>query len=374
MSSIMSSIKFKHNEHSIEQLVSRYNHGKIKIPKHQRKANVWTDEKRKSFVDTCKKNMPSPSILIYTDEMDQEWFEDGLQRLTTLKDFMGDKFMDLDSRWYSKWTEMEQYRFGEYRIATVEYSGATETERVEIFDRFQNGSPLKTGERLHALSYAPLVKFTKEMFMTYTNSDGCETNGKYLQRAQDVWGVIKCDNTDKRYDELLKLVALINGIVHGWISCNSTTTSFGITKSYIELRKTLMTPITNEMIDNAEQVIKQLLNIYEKADEMYPLQHKKYLSVQKNIGNFTGAIVYSLKTYPNEWDRLHDGWVGFIISCRKDNSLLETKIKKNVAQCRNWTEGRWKNTYMCVFNITNTRVLVSSTSIDHDSEDSYEDD
>ena len=356
----MSTMDYKHNEHSIKQLVARYISDKIKIPEHQRNANVWTEDKRKLFIDSCKRNMPSPSILIYTDDLDQEWFEDGLQRLTTLKDFMQDKFTDLNDRWYSEWTEMEKYRFGEYRIATVEYNGATAEERVVIFDRFQNGTPLKTGERLHALSYAPLVKFTKEMFM----------RGPYFERAQVVWGPIKCDNTDKRYDELHKLVALINGIVHGWNSCKGSTKSYGITKSYLELRNTLMTPITNEMRDKAEQVINKLLIIYEEADVRYPLKGKKHLNVQKNIGNFTGAIVYSLKTFPNDWERLHNGWIDFIVCYRKDNSLLETKIKKNVSACRNWTEGRWLTTYKHVFNIAGPNERFESSP----SEDSDEDD
>lgn len=359
----MSTIELSHIGRKIEYLVSRYANDKIKIPQHQRNANVWTEVKRKLFIDSCKRNMPSPSILIYTDENDEQWIEDGLQRVTTLKYFIQDKFADSSNRKYSEWSELEKFRFGNYEIIVVEYSGATEEERVMIFDRFQNGTPLKTGERLHALSYVPLVKFTKEMFMKYINSDGIETRGKYLDRAQLVWGAIKCDNTDKRYDELLKLVALINGIVHGWKSCK------GITKSYEELNETLMKPINNEMRDKAEQVIKELFLIYEEADVRYPLQGKKHLNVQKTIGNFTGAIVYSLKMFPDDWERLHNGWVDFLVCYRKDNSLLETKIKKNVADCRNWTEGRWETTYKHVFNVAGPSEHTKSSP----SEDSDED-
>jgi hypothetical protein len=359
----MSTIELSHIGRKIEYLVSRYANARIKIPEHQRNANVWTEVKRKLFIDSCKKNMPSPSILIYTDENGEHWIEDGLQRVTTLKIFIQDKFADSSNRKYSEWSELEKFRFGNYEIIVVEYSGATEEERVMIFDRFQNGTPLKTGERLHALSYVPLVKFTKEMFMKYINSDGIEMRGKYLDRAQLVWGAIKCDNTDKRYEELLKLVALINGIVHGWKSCK------GITKSYEELNETLMKPINNEIRDNAEQVIKELLLIYEEADVRYPLHGKKHLNVQKNIGNFTGAIVYSLKMFPDDWERLHNGWVDFLVCYRKDNSLLESKIKKNVADCRNWTEGRWETTYKHVFNVAGPSDNTKSSP----SEDSDED-
>lgn len=349
-----STLEFYQRVYSVKYLVNRYTNYKIKIPEHQRNPNVWTDKKRKLFIDSCKRNMPCPSILIYKDETGQEWFEDGLQRLTTLKDFMQDMFTDIDDiNKYSDWSYEDRFHLENYHILAVEYAGATPEERVKIFDRFQNGTPLKTGERLHALSYAPLVKFTKEMLMM----------GAYFERAQVVWGPIKCDNTDKRYDELHKLVALINGIVHGWKSGG------GIIKSYEELRETLMTPITNEMRDKAKQVINELLIIYEEADVRYPLQGKKHLKVQKNIGNFTGAIVYSLKTFPNDWERLHNGWIDFIVCYRKDNSLLETKIKKNVSACRNWTEGRWITTYKHVFNIAGPNERVESSPSEESDED-----
>lgn len=359
-----STIWFYPRNYSVKFLVNRYLDAKIKIPEHQRNPNVWTDKKRKLFIDSCKRNMPCPSILIYRDDNEQDWFEDGLQRLTTLKEFMCDMFTDLNGKKYSEWSFEDRFRLENYNIATVEYGGATPEERIEIFDRFQNGTPLKVGERLHALSYAPLVKFTKEMLMKYTNADGDVMRGKYLDRAQNVWGIIKCDDSDKRHDELHKLVALMNGIVHGWKSGG------GITKSYEELRETLMTPITDELRHNAEQVLKELLAIYDEADVRNPLQGKKHLSVQKTIGNFTGAIVYSLKTYPDEWERLHNGWVDFLVNYRTDNSLLKTVIKDKVSDCRNWTEERWTTTYKRVFNIADPNDRVKSSA----SEDSDEDD
>lgn len=208
---------------------------------------------------------------------------------------------------------------------------------------------MKTCERLHALgntSFGVLVKFTREMLMKTKTGDG-----KYLARAQNVWGTIKCDISDKRYSELANNVALMNGVVHGW---NSTPNeeSCGITKNYEDLRDKLSVPISEFMRHEAERVLNELFSIYEEVDTQKPLQGKKYKMVQKNIGNFTGAIVYSLKTYPHDWMRLHSGWVDFIVSYRKNNSLLDTKIKCHVKACRNWTADRWKTTYKSVFNIS----------------------
>jgi hypothetical protein len=307
--------------------------------------------------------MPFPSILLYVDDDEQMYVEDGLQRLTTLRDFMNDEFTDLNDCKYSEWSETEKRVFEKYPVPTLMYSGATEFDRVLIFDRFQNGSPLKTGERLHALgntSFGILVKFTREMLMKTSNGDG-----KYLARAQNVWGTIKCDASDKRYSELANNVALMNGVVHGWNS------SCGITKNYEDLRNKLSTPINDAMRNDAYRLLDALFSIYEEVDAQKPLQGKKYKVVQKNIGNFTGAIVYSLKTYPNDWARLHSGWVDFIVSYRENNRLLETKIKRHVKACRNWTEERWKTTYMSVFNILelSDRSKSGSTSESSDNED-----
>jgi hypothetical protein len=124
------------------------------------------------------------------------------------------------------------------------------------------------------------------------------------------------------------------------------------------------------MRTNAELVLDELFNIYDEADLRNPLQGRKHFSVQKNIGNFTGAIVYSLKMFPDDWERLRNGWVEFLVSYRKDNSLLKTKIKDYVADCRNWTENRWLTTYKHVFNIAEHNERAKSSA----SEDSDEDD
>lgn len=354
------------------ELVNALKCGELKIPEHQRHPTVWNLKKRQTFVDSCKKNMPCPSILIYTDTLRQDWLEDGLQRLTTAKDFIQDKFVDMQGNLYSTWTEIEQHKFLNYAVPTVLYRNATEEERVEIFDRFQNGSPLKAGERLHALSYTNLVKFTKEMLMT---PSGKEVDGKFYERAKNVWGDIKCNDEDKpkRFNELLNCVALINGIVHGW--SDDENGPKGITRMYPELKNTLMTNIDSTMRENAERILSKLFTIYEEASEKKPLKPKRFKTVQKNIGNFTGAIVWSLKTMPDDWERLHTMWVEFIVKYRNDNRWLDI-IKNGVAKCRNWNADRWDKTYNDVLNILTPSLAIanlsrspaSATSSQYDSE------
>ena len=324
----------------IKDLVKCYKNESIKIPEHQRNSTVWNKYKRQLFIDSCRKGWPFPSILLYEDDEKQEFLEDGLQRLTALSDFIDDKFTDLDGQKYSEWSEVEKCKFELRQLAITKYSGATDDERIEIFDRFQNGQPLNTGERLHSreINGGELVKFTKEMLL--------KTDGKYFNRAQNVWGKFKSHNRDKRYSELTNAVALMNGVVHGW-----NEPSCGITTKYEELLKTLNLPITETMRDEAEKLLVELFSIYEEVDVQKPPITHEHKAVQKKLGNFTGAIVYSFKTHPNDWARLHSVWVNFIVSYRENKSLLDTKIKCHEKADRIWSQDRWNTIYKSVFNI-----------------------
>lgn len=358
----MASIEFNSSTRSIKDLVTSYNSSRIQIPEHQRNSTVWNDNNRKKFIDSCKKGMPFPTILIFQDESGIGWLEDGLQRLTTLRTFMDDTFTDLDGLKFSEWTEVNRRLFEKYPAPTLTYSGATEVERVEIFDRFQNGSPLKVGERLHSLGYTPLVSFTKRMLLKYKNAEGDLTNGEFFDRAQRVWGPIKLDDADKRHEELCKFVALMNGAAHG---CHIA--GGGISKKYEDLREQILVPVNES---ETRRVLNELFTIYEDADVRKPVQGKKHLKAQKDIGNFTGAIVYSLKTFPDEWSRIHAGWVDFLVRYRENNDLLQTVILNNVSGARSWNRARWEMTYNHVFGLVPLTVDDgSSTTESHDDDD-----
>lgn len=354
----MTSIEFNSSTRSIKDLVASYNSGRIQIPEHQRNSSVWKDKNRKKFIDSCKKGLPFPTILIYHDEHGNGWLEDGLQRLTTLKKFMNDEFTDEQGLKFSEWSEVTRKLFEKYTAPTLTYSGATELERVEIFDRFQNGSPLKVGERLHSLCYTPLVSFTKRMLLKYKNDDGVETTGEFFDRAQRSWGLIKLGEADTRHDELCKLVALMNGAVHG---CHIA--GGGISKKYEDLREQITVSIDDDMKMTARKVLNELFSIYEDADVRKPVQGKKHLKVQKDIGNFNGAIVYSLKEFPDEWERIHNGWVDFLVAYRENNDLLKEKILRHVSGARSWNRSRWETTYKHVFGLMESSDDSTSSTV-----------
>jgi hypothetical protein len=76
---------------------------------------------------------------------------------------------------------------------------------------------------------------------------------------------------------------------------------------------------------------------------------KKIQSAQRDIGNFTGPIVYSLRTYHTEWANLRIGWLDALKEYRSDASYLKGEIHRGLSTARSWNKKRWKNAYKNVF-------------------------
>jgi hypothetical protein len=341
----MSTIDFNTTQLTISRLLAYMSNGKMQVAEHQRNTTVWTDDQRSKFIDSVKQRMPFPTILLFEDNKQILWLEDGLQRITTMDMFAKDKFQDREGQKFSTWSDVERQKFEDYRAPVIIYTGATKEQQVEIFDRFQNGSPLKPGERLHSLSYTPLVTFTRKMFYDHVNEAGERVPGVFSERASRVWGPTKIGNADKRYDELLKLTALINGAAHGFEGPGC-----GISKKWIDLRTNLFTPINEEA---TIRVLDELFAIYELASindtTLGRVVAKKIQSAQRDIGNFTGPIVYSLRTYHTEWANLRIGWLDALKEYRSDASYLKSEIHRGLSTARSWNKKRWKNAYKNVF-------------------------
>lgn len=376
----MSSIEFINSTRTVKNIVTDMVHDKIKVPVHQRKGGVWTPLKKVLFIESCKQGFPIPSILLFEDVDGVTWIEDGLQRITTLKEFITDefKFSEKDEKkfqevhGYKKFTELSQLEkvlFEKYTLATLTYRNATTAQRIEIFDRFQNGSPLKVGERLHSLEdISPLVKFTLEVF----NREDIKN------RVDTLWGGIVFE-TDKRYEQLSKLTALMNGIIYG---CEPLPDGGGLSKKYDDLRKTLTSEITHDMKEYAVNVLNQVFTIYEKAEERVPIEDKKMKTCvtkfQKEIGNITGAVVYSLQKHPTEWEFVIEKWVSFMVEYREQvkkntaTEFLKRTVHKDLSKARSWNIKRWDTTYRNIFGgiVSPSRAY----STDEDDEDDESED
>ena len=327
--------------------------GDICIPEHQRNY-VWKPEKAVLFIISCLYNIPCPSIIVREVSMDGGGtifeVEDGQQRLTTLKNFMNDKFK-VNNKKYSELSEIEKDHIKNYEISVTKVKNATYEQIIVMFDRLQNGSNLTCGERIHANATKPFVDFTQKMLMKIN-----EDVGECYERMRSVWGNSK--RVDNRYAELTNCTALMNGIVHGWSkSSNRKPGNYGISRKYEELLPNILKPISDDMKCDAKKFLDKLFQIYEEAALRKPLLGNEDNIVQgeqRKIGNFTGAIVYSLKTNPDDQERIREEWVKFIVMYRSDftlekhknhTTLLNTVILNNLSSSYSWNEERWITTY-----------------------------
>lgn len=341
------------SDRSIRWLATALSNNQMKVSKHQRHAGVWILENKQKFIDSMKRGHPCPLVLIYQDPTGTLWLEDGLQRLTTISSFMNNEFGELvTGQKFSDWCDVHRQLFEHKKIPVLIYSNADARTRVLIFDRFQNGSPLRPGERLNSLGDTELVTMTRRLLLADIAEDGTVVRGEYYDRLCEVLGHLRIGDDDKRYTQLLDMVAVMNGIAHGFVDGHK-----GISKKYVDLRDDLTTPIDEASV---RALTEQLLWIFEEARRRYPTDLRVKLGVYRNPGNFIGPIVYSLKMFPARWNELREGWVDVIVRFAQTSTAgdmreflhnPETGLLRGLSKARSWNNTRWQFIYENAFNL-----------------------
>ncbi|MFY1045683.1 DUF262 domain-containing protein [Chryseobacterium sp. GP-SGM7] len=159
---------------TIGQLVDKLEYKEINIPEYQRKAGLW-DEKRKSrFIESLMLKLPIP--LFYFDEREQDiwWVVDGLQRVTTMREFIIEKKFKLSKLEFLRelegcgWDELEriyQRNINQSQITiNLIQKGTPEKVKHNIFRRINQGSiELSSQELRTALLWGYKTEFLKSL-------------------------------------------------------------------------------------------------------------------------------------------------------------------------------------------------------------------
>lgn len=74
-------------EYTVEKLSNEISSQKIKVPKYQR-GTVWNNQQKEKLIDSMNKGFPFGSILLYKNEKNEKQIIDGLQRSTTIIEFV----------------------------------------------------------------------------------------------------------------------------------------------------------------------------------------------------------------------------------------------------------------------------------------------
>lgn len=85
-------IDIKSRSYTVEQVLARISHNEVTLtPDFQRMAGIWKPRQMSRLIESIMLKIPLPMFYISTDQDDNWLVVDGLQRLTTLKEFITEK-------------------------------------------------------------------------------------------------------------------------------------------------------------------------------------------------------------------------------------------------------------------------------------------
>ena len=163
---------------ALDSLVKRLEHGEVDLnTAFQRKAGLWTDEKKSQLIESLLLKIPLPAF--YFDSCDDgKWLIiDGLQRITAFNDFIVKKtlklkgmefFTDLNGLGYDELPRQFSRRIEESTIITYKVKeGTPQNVKYNIFKRLNTGGlELESQEIRHALYQGTAVELLKELSVT----------------------------------------------------------------------------------------------------------------------------------------------------------------------------------------------------------------
>lgn len=150
---------------TLDSLMKRLKHNEIELaPDFQRRAGLWSDEKKSRLIESILLRIPVPVFYFAEQSIEDYWLiVDGLQRLSTLKEFIDEDkplvlrnleyLSELENKTWHDLPRLYKRRFEEYEI-TVHIIQPVVDNKVmtSIFRRINTGGlPLSDQEIRHAL-------------------------------------------------------------------------------------------------------------------------------------------------------------------------------------------------------------------------------
>lgn len=159
---------------TIDLILRRIRRNEIDLaPEFQRRARVWRVARKSQLIESLLLRIPLPVFYVSADTKDDWAVVDGLQRLTTILDFVEGRF-PLDGLEYLEAYEGQMFqalpRAMQRRIEETELvinviqPGTPEEVMINIFKRINTGGvPLNGQEIRNALNKGPVRKFLSEL-------------------------------------------------------------------------------------------------------------------------------------------------------------------------------------------------------------------
>lgn len=169
-----SKIRVTTEPRTIDSLVRRIDHDEIDLaPEFQRRARLWKPHKKGQLIESILLRIPLPVFYVAATEDDLWSVVDGLQRLTTIHDFLSDSFKlsgleylnQLEGLTFTALPRAMQRRIEETSLVlNIIQPGTPDEVMINIFRRLNTGGlPLAGQEIRNALYKGPVREFLAEL-------------------------------------------------------------------------------------------------------------------------------------------------------------------------------------------------------------------
>ena len=163
-------IKVRTVGRTVDLLIRRIRHNEVDLaPAFQRRARVWDPGRRSRLIESLLLRIPLPVFYVAADETEIWSVVDGLQRLTTISDFMDGAFplsgleylTQLNGKEFHSLPRPMQRRIEETELVIhVIEPGTPEAVMINIFKRINTGGLSLTGQEIrNALNRGPVRDF-----------------------------------------------------------------------------------------------------------------------------------------------------------------------------------------------------------------------
>ena len=159
---------------NIDLLMRRIDHQEVDLaPEFQRRARVWHPWRKSQLIESLLLRIPLPVFYVAANQNDNWAVVDGLQRLTTIYDFVKDEFplsgleylKALENKTFSDLDRSLTRRIEETELViNVIQPGTPDEVMINIFKRINTGGvPLTRQEIRNALNKGPVREFLRRL-------------------------------------------------------------------------------------------------------------------------------------------------------------------------------------------------------------------